>query len=271
MNRHDGHIHTPYCPHGSRDSLKSYVENAVFQGFAAISFMEHAPLPESFNDPAPTKDSAMTLHSLDNYLQDCERIKEEYQEHIKILTGLEVDYIAGYENETATFLNQWGPRLDDSILSVHFLTLDSRSYSCIDYSKDTFQTFLTEAGSLEKVYQCYYNTLIQAASADLGAYKPARLGHMTLIRKFQNAFPRKFSDTAMIENVLETVENHGMSLDINGAGLYKPDCREVYPPKYVVETAKKRGIQLVYGSDAHTATAVGQGSGVISPWIHSDL
>lgn len=267
MNYHDGHIHTPYCPHGSADPLKAYAEAAIKKGFSAISFMEHAPLPNSFTDPVPEQDSAMSYSALENYLKDCEHVKKEYQQHINILTGLEVDYIAGYEEETTTFLNLWGPYLDDSILSVHFLTLDHRTYSCIDYSKENFQTFLKQAGSLENVYQCYYQTLIQAASSNLGAYKPERLGHMTLVRKFQQAFPRNFSDAGMIENVLAAVKDNKMSLDLNGAGLYKTDCQEVYPPKCAADEAKRKGIKLVYGSDAHASKAVGQGSDLIIPWI----
>ena len=46
MSLRDGHIHSPFCPHGTDDSLESYVEEALKQGLVEMSFTEHMPLPE---------------------------------------------------------------------------------------------------------------------------------------------------------------------------------------------------------------------------------
>ena len=43
MEKRDAHIHTPFCPHGSKDALKQYVEKALERGFDSITFTEHAP------------------------------------------------------------------------------------------------------------------------------------------------------------------------------------------------------------------------------------
>ena len=43
--KRDGHIHTPFCPHGTKDSFEEYIEKALSLGFKEISFTEHAPLP----------------------------------------------------------------------------------------------------------------------------------------------------------------------------------------------------------------------------------
>ncbi|WP_347862569.1 PHP domain-containing protein [Salimicrobium sp. PL1-032A] len=51
----DGHVHTPFCPHGSEDALKTYVEKAISLGYTSVTFTEHAPLPPGFQDPAPAK------------------------------------------------------------------------------------------------------------------------------------------------------------------------------------------------------------------------
>ena len=42
----DGHIHTPYCPHGTLDPFQNYIEKAIQNDFQEISFTEHAPLPD---------------------------------------------------------------------------------------------------------------------------------------------------------------------------------------------------------------------------------
>ncbi|HHY21833.1 MAG TPA: PHP domain-containing protein, partial [Bacilli bacterium] len=55
---HDGHVHTPFCPHGSKDELEEYVLRAIELGLTGLTFTEHAPLPLSFEDPTPEQDSA---------------------------------------------------------------------------------------------------------------------------------------------------------------------------------------------------------------------
>ena len=40
----DGHIHSPYCPHGTKDDFEEYIINAIAAGFTEISFTEHSLL-----------------------------------------------------------------------------------------------------------------------------------------------------------------------------------------------------------------------------------
>jgi histidinol-phosphatase (PHP family) len=258
MIKKDGHIHTPYCPHGTKDPLSAYVERAMELGFQEISFTEHAPLPKGFVDPSPTEDSAMDMDQLEGYLQEVEAIKREYHKRIKVNAGLEVDFIEGFEVETRNFLNEFGPRLDDSILSVHFLKLDNR-YDCLDYSPDVFQGMIERYGSVEALYLNYFSVLKQSILADLGPFKPKRIGHITLIKKFHQKFPANDSYEKEMTEILSLIKEGGYELDYNGAGTAKPLCREPYPPKWVIEKAKTLQIPLVYGSDAHQVKDLNQG------------
>src|SRR5690554_2871180 len=154
----DGHIHTPYCPHGTNDSFEQYIEKAILEGFSEITFTEHAPLPTNFTDPTPDKDSGMDPNLLTNYINELTVLKETYKNDITINIGLEVDFIIGFEKETTEFLNSVGPLLDDSILSVHFLKWNN-SYVCIDFSKDVYLKFAKEVGGIKPMYDIYYNTV----------------------------------------------------------------------------------------------------------------
>jgi len=40
-NIKDGHVHSPYCPHGSKDSFELYIESALKLGLKEITFTEH--------------------------------------------------------------------------------------------------------------------------------------------------------------------------------------------------------------------------------------
>ena len=254
----DGHIHSPYCPHGTSDSLKKYVEQGIQLGYQSMTFTEHAPLPASFSDPVPEKDSGMALSKVEPYLNEIEKLKDMYQHDIEILKGFEIDFIEGYEDETKSFLDTYGPSLDDSILSVHFLKGD-RGWYCIDYSPDMYEAALKDLGGTQQLYEVYYKTLIQSVHSDLGEYKPTRIGHMTLVKKFQTLFPYPSHWTDFATDFLEVVKENHYVLDYNGAGISKPHCKEAYPPKSLARQAYEMGIPLIYGSDAHTASALGQG------------
>lgn len=253
--KRDAHIHSPYCPHGTKDTLAAYVEKAIISGFTDISFTEHAPLPSSFEDTTPGKDSGMDLHTLPAYLEAVNKVKKIYEKDIKIRTGLEIDFIEGYENETRLFLDEVGPMLDDSILSVHFLNLDNK-FICIDFSKDVFMEATRIAGSTSDLYERYYDAVELSVSADLGHYKPKRIGHPTLIHKFQLDHGEEIDDKGRIEKLLRHIAAAEYEIDLNSAGFSKAGCQESYPPQAYLPYAESLKIPLVFGSDAHNVAGL---------------
>lgn len=256
----DGHTHTPFCPHGSQDPLNRYIEEAIKNGFDRYSITEHAPLPLPFVDPVPDRDSAMRLADLSSYFEECQRLKVHYKSQIDIRIGLEVDYLFGFENETKHFLDQVGPILDDSILSLHFLPIENY-WVCLDYSVDSFEKDLLSCfPSVDHVYQYYYQILLKAVESDLGTYKPKRIGHLSLIEKFKKKFPYRNKEIwgSEVLNVLQAIKERDYMMDYNTAGLQKEFCREVYPSPAIHQKAQELGIPFVFGSDAHQARDVGR-------------
>ena len=259
----DQHVHSPYCPHGSTDTLEAYVHNAKKHNLREISFTEHAPLPQGFIDPTPLKDSAMSWSDLPQYLKAVQLIKEKYKRDIKVNVGLEIDYIEGFEHETRAFLDEYGLLLDDSILSVHFIKKEN-NYYCIDYSEDNFHTIIQQYGNIRFVYDKYFDTLKKSILSDLGPYKPTRIGHITLVEKFKKKYPAPFELSSYSNTILDLIVQKKYSLDYNGAGIVKPLCGETYPPLSIATEAAKRKIPLIYGSDAHSAKDLMQGYAFIN-------
>jgi histidinol-phosphatase (PHP family) len=258
LKKVDGHIHTPFCPHGSTDSFHEYIEKAISLQYTHLTFTEHAPLPAGFTDTTPDRDSGMAEEEVSAYFDSLDELKEKYKHQITIKSGLEVDYIEGFEKETTDFLNSWGDRLDDSILSVHFLYSQNK-WDCLDFSPEVFRSMIDYCGSADTVYTNYYRTLLKSVEADLGAFKPKRIGHITLVKKFQKLYPASKPFTHEIEKILKAVAERGLELDYNGAGIIKPHCGESYPPKDIIDRAHSLGIKTVYGSDAHSANGLDQG------------
>lgn len=252
----DFHIHTNYCPHGSTDEMELYVHHAIEKGLDAISFTEHAPLPPSFTDPAPKQDSAMKMKDVDSYLLEGNRLKKAYEDKIKINIGFEVDYIEGYETETKQFLNLYGEQIDDAILSVHMLRAPNDQFVCLDYSVEAFSDIITLFGSVNDVYNAYYQTMKSSILSDLGPYKPTRIGHINLVEKFSLQFPATHKHEDELIDLLHLIKQKNYTLDANTAGLFKPFCQQMYPSPKMMEVAHELGIALIPGSDSHTASTL---------------
>lgn len=259
--RRDGHTHTEFCPHGSREATELFIRRAAELGFESYSLTEHPPLPEGFLDPTPDRSCGMAAADLEPYFERAGRLKAQYAGTIEVRVGLEVDYIPGFEPDIRGLLDRCGSLLDDSVLSVHFLK-GKGGWRCVDLSAEDFREGLIDAyGSAEAVHEAYWGVVKQAVQADLGPYKPRRIGHLSLANKFQLKHPLKnpVQFRPQVQEILDLIRARQMELDLNAAGLFKPDCREIYPSPWILEEALQRGIPLVYGSDAHSVKGVGQG------------
>lgn len=254
----DGHIHSHYCPHGTNDSFKMYVDRALEVGLNEITFTEHMPLPAIFMDENLLKECSPNEDEILLYLKEATKIKEEYKDKIKINVGLEVDYVEGYEEKIKKMLDSYGEYLDEGILSVHFLKLEDE-YHCLDMSIEEFGNIANILGGVDKVYDKYFETLIKSMDADLGTYKPKRIGHPTLVRIFNKKYPLNYANEELINRVINKIKEKGYEVDYNTAGLRKPYCKETYPFGVFLDKIIENNIKIVKGSDAHSSKYVGEG------------
>ena len=273
LAKRDGHTHSEFCPHGSHESTELFIHHAIELGFEIYSLTEHLPLPAHFEDPTPDKSTAMPIQDLEPYLNLAKGLSDRFSDRIVVKVGLEVDFIPGFEEETRQLLNQAGPELKDSLLSIHFLP-GKGGWRLIDYSAEDLKDGLIDFyGSMEAVHEAYWLTVQQAIEADLGPFKPRRISHLSLVHKFQKKFPLQDPKRFLpkVCEILDRIQAKGMELDLNAAGLFKPDCQEIYPPSWILREAIQRKIPLVYGSDAHSVQGVGQGFEVVERLVQSLL
>lgn len=248
----DGHIHSPYCPHGSTDSFEEYINKAIQLGLSEITFTEHLPLPSNFKDPSPKQDSGMNENFIMEYFDELTFLKEKYKNKIKINIGVEVDFIEGYEKEVKEKLDKYGKYLDDAILSVHMLKINDEYY-CIDFSVEEFEKVINLLGNIENVYNKYYQTLKLAINSNLGKYKPTRIGHLNLVRKYNQKFPFDYSNNKNLEEVVKLLKEKNYEFDFNISGLRKHYCKEPYINGNLLKLIKKYNIKFVLGSDSHSS------------------
>lgn len=265
----DGHTHTQLCAHGSGEKTEKMIEKAIRLGFTDYCITEHAPLPAgfeaSYEGPREGYETAsLGFDQLEEYFEHAEWLKERFKGKINVHIGFETDYLPGFETEIKKFLDEYGPRCDTGILSVHFIQNSENKFHCIDFSPEDLAVGVKELlDDPQEIYHQYLMLVKDSIKADLGEYAPKRIGHMSLIKKYQDyfSFPEKFDERNMllIEEILKEIKQTKRQLDFNLAGMYKPYCNEFYPGIQVLSLAKKMQIPLVYGSDAHGIEAVGQG------------
>lgn len=251
----DGHIHSPFCPHGCDDTLEMYIEEAIKKGLKEITFAEHMPLPLD-KDPSPRNNSAMKEENVEKYILAIKDVKEKYKDTIKINVGFEVDYIEGKEEETRKMLDKYGVDIDDAILSVHVLKYKDELFA-IGSGVENLMKLVNKLGGMDKVYDLYYETMLKSINCDLGKYKPKRIGHPTLVRKYRTDLPNEKYNEELLENVVKEIKKNGYEIDVNTSGIRKEKCMELYPSGIFMELALKYNIEMILGSDAHSHKEVG--------------
>lgn len=254
LYKRDGHIHTPFCPHGTKDSLEMYVEKALQEGREEITFAEHFPMPDGVTTPEFKADCTITEEQVEDYKLAVDSLKIKYKNKIKINYGFEVDYIEDMEEVVTDTLDKYGKGMEDGILSIHFVKYEGEYYG-IDYLPD-FERLVAKVEDLRKIYDIYFNTLLKSIKADLGVYKPTRIGHPSLIRIFNQKYPIDYFNEELFNEIIVELKKRNYSIDYNMAGLRKPYCGETYPSGEWLELIKEADIDMVMGSDAHSAEQI---------------
>ncbi|MCO7125373.1 histidinol-phosphatase HisJ [Sporolactobacillus shoreicorticis] len=272
----DGHTHSEFCPHGSGEDTELFIRSAIKQGMTDYSITEHAPLPPDFlarcaGAQRAIDTAGIAIHDVEPYLKKMNRLKQKYRSHLNIHVGFEIDYLSDYEDWTRAFLNEYGQYSDNSILSLHFLQ-GSGGYRAIDYSaEDYLQGIAAFYGSFQFAQEAYFEMMRHMVKADLGIYKPKRIGHMTLCRKFKNYFTKEDTGfSAETERLIDSFLNEVLigeyMLDYNTSGMFKEWCGEPYPSDECMIKIVQKHIPLVFGSDAHFPKDVGGGYERFESW-----
>lgn len=234
------HSHTYYCD--GTNPPEEYVHAAIKAGMKVYGFSGHIPLK------CGKSDWNMTLEKFDKYMVEIEQLKKKYKAEIEILCGLEGDYHYGFKlrNELKTEF----PQIDYVIGSIHYLhPLDAEAMWEIDGSLEKFKAGLQlyHAGNVRSAVEAYFRLSCEMIENE----KPEILGHADKI-KIHGLFDETESWYKNSWNeLLRTVAESGIVLEINTRGLYTGRCTDFYPSKDIIREAIKLKIPLQLSSDAH--------------------
>jgi len=264
----NGHTHTEFCPHGSKEDTELFIKKAIKSGFKTYSITEHFPMAPEFYQRATgsshaIETAAMSYETLPEYFEKMNYLKSKYSNFIKILVGFEVDYIEEFKDWTSQALADNIQNIDDAIMSVHFLPTTGGLRAVDDSYEDFCNGVMSEYKTPVKVANVYLATMLQAINW-LDVNEPRRYGHITLYRKWIQNFPKdtvwQDQETAeLVERILDTVARKGEMLDCNMSGINRNSQQEPSPTWDIIRQAQAKNVKLVYGSDTHQVADVDQG------------
>lgn len=240
----DYHIHTRMCRHAEGEP-REYVERAAELGMREMGFADHLPFLggwEPLHDL--TDDWAMRVDELDEYCSVVQQLAREYAGDVSILLGIEADFIPATLEDTAAVLAQYP--FQYVIGSVHIVG------DRFGFDHPEMADRLPAYG-IDRIHLESLDLTRQLAEAGLFDV----VGHFDHAKKFG---PPSDAGTvaAAATAALHAVAAAGMCVEINTGGLRKA-IGETFPGPELVAEARKLGIRLVLGSDAHKPRDVGHG------------
>lgn len=226
----DLHNHTKLCNHASGE-IDEYIQQAIKKGIKYFGFSDHAPMDF---DPK----YRMSFEQMSQYENAVLEAKDRYAKDIDILLAYEVDYLEGFMDERVLKSD-----VDYLIGSVHFL--DGWGFDNPEFIGRY------EQKNIDDIWVEYFNKIESMAKTNLFDI----VGHIDLIKVFK-FLPKNLSITEIAKDALKAIKDSEMSIEINMAGYRKP-IGEAYPSREILLEAKKLGIEITFGSDAHKPEQVG--------------
>ncbi len=237
----DSHSHTHYSKH-ALGTVDEVVRAAIARGVRILTITDHAPFPMD-------RDNRLLISELRRYFDEVHDAKERHADQIKVLAGLESDYLPGYEPYLTEMLRDVSP--DFVIGSIHYVFIGQRKINVWDLQD------MRDPAVLE--------TYFDSVRSLLGSGLFDAVGHVdTLLRAGvgEEAFLQWFRPLVplMIEN--------NVAYEINASGAKKSmlDARGIevsggwsYPCKPLVAELELLGARFTVGSDAHRPEDVGTG------------
>ena len=135
------HTHTTWCD--GKNTPREVVEAAIARGFDAIGFSSHSMLPQD------DVDWVLTPAKTPRYAAEIRALAKEYATRIRVLCGVEADYIPGGAEPSRRAYAAVSP--DYIIGSVHFVRAPDGGIVCVDKTPESLADGIRDhfGGSVE--------------------------------------------------------------------------------------------------------------------------
>ncbi len=230
----DYHMHTTYCD--GKNTPEEMVLAAIKKGMTDIGFSVHS---YTFFDES----YCIKEEKIEEYINEISRLKEQYQDKIRILCGVVQDYYATAPTD----------KFDYVIGSVHYLKCGEK-FQPLDLSAEALLKMTNEifGGDFYLMAEQYFATLsdvVNKTGADI-------IGHFDLITKFceqENFFDmRNERYLSAAKKCVDKLISYGKPFEINTGAISRGYRSAPYPALEIIEYIKEKGGRFILSSDAHS-------------------
>ncbi len=251
ISLHGGHS-GQFCCH-AKDRLEDIIRRYIELKFPTVGISEHAP-PENdtllYPDEKKLNLSAADLYNrFGTYMDTIRSLQKKYAGQIKIYAGMETETCGDFLSHTQKLVKEFRP--DYLVGSVHHV-----NDICFDYSKDDYKKLAEDMGSLENMYEAYFDLQYEM----IKNIKPFVVGHIDLIRIYDDEYKKRLETPDILKKIkrnLELIKSLGLVMDYNLRPLAK-GRKEPYINPSILKMVKNMGIMAVPGDDSHSVKEAGE-------------
>ena len=226
----DLHMHTVFSD--GKDTPEEMVLEAIRRGLDTVGISDHSHL-----DPC-----GMTIGESVEYRAEIARLKEKYADRIRVLCGLERDFIS---DDFAAY--------DYVIGSVHLLTMPDGHHVSVDWTAEKQREGVEKyfGGDWYAFIEEYYATMarvVEVTKCDI-------IGHFDLVTKFIEQDPgfdvHHPRYVKAWQHAADVLLKTGKPFEINTGAMSRGYRTEPYPAREIRDYLRGHGGKLILSSDSH--------------------
>jgi len=238
------HTHCHYCDGSS--APVDYVEEAIRQGFEALGFSSHSPLPFSNKFALQGDEKLLT------YADEIRQLKITFQGQISLYLGLELDFVPGITKPFEYFRSLAG--LDYTIGGVHLIKKPDQDVlwfidGPLQQTYDEGMKLLFGADVRSAI-----TTYWQQVREMISSQKPNVVAHLDKIKMHNKNRYFDEDETWYVDQTdqtLELIKKTGTIVEVNTRGIYKGRSEELFPGITILKKIHQLGIPVTISADAH--------------------
>ena len=238
------HTHTVWCD--GKNTPEEMILSAIEKGFDVLGFSAHATYPFDYEYTVPPA-------RLAGYFSEVRALAEKYARQIRVLCGVEADYIPGVTDPDRGRYALFEP--DYLIGSVHYVVAPDGAQVPVDHTPDLLAAGIAEhfGGSVRAFLETYFaqqREMVRAFDFDL-------VGHPDLCRKFNTKHPY-FDEKAdwyraELVRTADAFAASGKPVEVNTGAISRGWMDDAYPSAAFRALLRERGVSFVLSADAHAA------------------
>ena len=235
----DCHLHSSFSG-DSKTPMEEMIISGIAKGLTTMCFTEHQDIdyPDSPDGPG-----SIFLLNTDSYLYELIRLREKYQEQIRILFGVELGLQKEILRKNAVYAK-----------SYDFDFIIGSSHIC--HGKDPYYPAFFEGRSVTEAYREYFESILEnvRSFSNFDVY-----GHLDYVVRDSPNMDRDYTCEPfadLFDEILKTLIVQNKGIEINSGGLRK-GMQDFHPCTQILRRYRELGGEIItVGSDAHKAADI---------------